>query len=333
MMPPNFKQALVEKGVLGSLVFIATHTDVLMRSEVAENLNLRPDASALECALARSDYFRSTLDTQFHRGMAGPGDGEAAAQPTRRSTVLSQQRLHELLEQKRQYHANVWAQLSRQLQASSEVTQAQRLDDDLALRLRHLAQVLQVLQHQAEGQQDAALQQCLQQVAANSAGASFEFVSFAVSAVGYQKLAGLRRGDGPALFASVAHTQIPGLRAFVSATASLQRLNPFKAGAELVRCLEEAKKAAEEEEEAMTREEVSSVQISSLPHTHKFLEGVYKPTGMPCGTFSSPVRIFAPRVYVCARKCGARPSNNLHASRGNVRGEAHVPEGDPRTIR
>jgi hypothetical protein len=61
MMPPNFKQTLVSKGLLGSLVFIATHTDVLMRSEVAENLNLRPDASALECALARSDYFRNKV--------------------------------------------------------------------------------------------------------------------------------------------------------------------------------------------------------------------------------------------------------------------------------
>ena len=320
MMPPNFKKALVERGVLGSLVFIATHTDVLMRSEVAENLNLRPDATSLECALARSAFFRSKLHSDFYRGMARPEDDEAAAQRTSRSTVLSQQRLQELQAQRSQYYANVWAQVSRQLQASSEVTQAQRQ--------------LIIQQLQAEGQHDAALQQRLQQVATqNSAGSNFELVSFAVSAVGFQKLAGLRRGDGPALFASVEHTQIPGLRAFVSATASLQRLDPFKAGAELVRCLEEAKQAAEEEEEAMTREEVSSVQISSLPHTHKFLEGVYKPTGMPCGTFSSPVRIFAPRVYVCARKCGARPSNNLHASRGNVRGEAHVPEGDPRTIR
>ncbi len=61
MMPPAFKQALVERGVLGSLVFIATQTDVIVRSEVAENLNLAPDVSVLECAHGRNDYFRRVL--------------------------------------------------------------------------------------------------------------------------------------------------------------------------------------------------------------------------------------------------------------------------------
>jgi hypothetical protein len=72
MMPPNLKQTLVSKGLLGSLVFIATHTDVLMRSEVAENLNLRPDASALECALARSDYFRNKVCARVRQGIPPP---------------------------------------------------------------------------------------------------------------------------------------------------------------------------------------------------------------------------------------------------------------------
>ena len=69
MMPPAFKQALVEKGVLGSLVFIATQTDVIVRSEVAENLNLAPDVSVLECAHGRNDYFRSKLAADFKRGI------------------------------------------------------------------------------------------------------------------------------------------------------------------------------------------------------------------------------------------------------------------------
>ena len=69
MMPPAFKQALVERGVLGSLVFIATQTDVIVRSEVAENLNLAPDVSVLECAHGRNDYFRSKLAADFKRGI------------------------------------------------------------------------------------------------------------------------------------------------------------------------------------------------------------------------------------------------------------------------
>jgi hypothetical protein len=69
MMPPAFKQALVERGVLGSLVFIATQTDIIVRSEVAENLNLAPDVSVLECAHRRNDYFRSKLAADFKRGI------------------------------------------------------------------------------------------------------------------------------------------------------------------------------------------------------------------------------------------------------------------------
>ena len=54
--------------------------------------------------------------------------------------------------------------------------------------------------------------------------------------------------------AFLAHAQLPALQAFVSATAALQRMSGFKAGAELVRCLQEAKDAAAKEEEEMMRD-------------------------------------------------------------------------------
>ena len=82
--------------------------------------------------------------------------------------------------------------------------------------------------------------------------------TFSVSAVDYQKLAGLRVDDGPpSVFERVEDTQVPALRAFVVATAGLQRLSLFKAGAELVRCLQEAKEAATREEEEMMRKEAA----------------------------------------------------------------------------
>ena len=55
---------------------------------------------------------------------------------------------------------------------------------------------------------------------------------------------GLRKDDGASVFKNIIDTHVPALREFVMATAFLQRLVPFKAGAELVRCLEEAKDAA-----------------------------------------------------------------------------------------
>jgi hypothetical protein len=226
------------------------------------------------------------LRSDFYRGLAQRDDDEEPAHPTRSKTVLSPQRLHQLQEHQRQHCAKLWLQLS--LQASSSVTQAQR----------------QVMIQQLQAQESCAY---LQQLATQTmTGSDFELVTFAVSAVGYQKLVGLRRGDGSSLFDCVEHTQLPDLRAFVSATANLHRLNPFKAGAELVRCLEEAKKAAEEEEEEVTREEVSSVMVSAVPHGYKFLEGLYRPTGMLC------------LVCLCAHAAVVRTCECVFAQCGSV---------------
>jgi len=230
--------------------------------------------------------FMHQLRSDFYRGLAQRDDDEEPAHPTRSKTVLSPQRLHQLQEHQRQHCAKLWLQLS--LQASSSVTQAQR----------------QVMIQQLQAQESCAY---LQQLATQTmTGSDFELVTFAVSAVGYQKLVGLRRGDGSSLFDCVEHTQLPDLRAFVSATANLHRLNPFKAGAELVRCLEEAKKAAEEEEEEVTREEVSSVMVSAVPHGYKFLEGLYRPTGMLC------------LVCLCAHAAVVRTCECVFAQCGSV---------------
>jgi hypothetical protein len=173
----------------------------------------------------------------------------------------------------------------------------------------------------------------LQQLATQTiSGTEFELVTFAVSAVGYQKLVGLRQGDGSSLFDCVEHTQLPDLRAFVSATASLHRLNPFKAGAELVRCLEEAKKAAEEEEEEVTREEVSSVMVSAVPHSHKVLEawsriqaslpgvsGLPPPLPGASTSSSSPASAASPSNSKLRFKVGDKVEANLGIVPGNFK--------------
>ena len=254
MMPPAFKQALLERGVLGSLVFVATHSDVLIRSEVVENLNLPHESSLLSCAQARNDFFRNKLACDFNRGvLADPGQSIPPDTSTRGSQPHNSKPLIKTDEEIARMCASEGARQAEAmsvLRAATELTPAQR----------------EVLTHflSEQGRLDMSH---MKQLAASPcpAGASFELASFAVSAVDFQKLAGLRIGDGaPSVFASMEHTQVPALQRLVVATSSIQRLSPFKAGAELVRCLQEAKEAAQREEDEMMREDADEPQKQNV---------------------------------------------------------------------
>jgi len=232
MMPPNFKQALVDRGVLGSLVFIATHTDVLVQSEIIENLKLPPETSLLECAFERTNYFRNKTAADFARGVDLVEHNPDTHQRTK--NMVLEQALQSALQQHHEYSMQQMSQLTHKLQTSAQVTQQQR---------QSILEHIYAMHAQNEGWMHKMASTKLPQ------GSHFELASFGVSAVGYQTLARLRQGDGQTLFDSMTDTQIPALRAFVLATTWLQRLNGFKAGAELVACLEEAKQAAAMEEE------------------------------------------------------------------------------------
>jgi len=51
MMPPSLRARLLDEGRPGALAFVATQTDVLVRSEIADNLNLPRKSSVERCAL------------------------------------------------------------------------------------------------------------------------------------------------------------------------------------------------------------------------------------------------------------------------------------------
>jgi hypothetical protein len=210
---PSFKQALVDRGVLGSLCFVATHSDVLLKSEITENLNLPEGTSILECARARNDFFRNKMARDFQRGLCEPaedGPADRQAQHSWNPQVLQGTDVWDA-------SWKPWLDVALHSAAQTPGAETGLTPDQCKIAREHFDK--RVHQHAA----------CLQQAKApRPPGARFEFVSFAVSAVDYQKLAGLRRFDGASVYCKLEDTQVPALRQFVAATASLQRLSSFR---------------------------------------------------------------------------------------------------------
>ena len=67
MLLPAFRQAVAERGRVGMVAFVATQTDMMVRSELADNLGLDDDASAEECARARNEYTKRRLLADFQQ--------------------------------------------------------------------------------------------------------------------------------------------------------------------------------------------------------------------------------------------------------------------------
>jgi len=187
MMPPSLKQVLVEQGVLGSLVFVATQSDIIVRSEVAENLNLGPDVSVHECAHRRNAYFRTKLAADFKRGI------NLDLVPTQQQPVLCSQAYRSLHAKCKAKHARGGELLNR-MQGLAQISQQQQQVMQQHLDQQH-REHLAFLHHAA--------------TMPRQQGENFELASFAVSAVDYQKLMGVRKGDGPpAVFSLVQDTQV-----------------------------------------------------------------------------------------------------------------------------
>jgi len=68
MMPPALRQRLLNEGRPGALAFVATQTDVLVRSEIIENLSLPRKSSIERCALERNAYTKRRLILDFYSG-------------------------------------------------------------------------------------------------------------------------------------------------------------------------------------------------------------------------------------------------------------------------
>ncbi len=69
MLGESFRRQLLMDGQYGSLAFIATHADVVNRSELIENLRLADEnASRRDCAKARNSYTKTRIKEDFHAG-------------------------------------------------------------------------------------------------------------------------------------------------------------------------------------------------------------------------------------------------------------------------
>ena len=69
MLGENFRRQLLMDGHFGSLAFIATHSDVLQRSEAVRALRLDKDATLRQCAIARNRYTTRRLRADFGAGL------------------------------------------------------------------------------------------------------------------------------------------------------------------------------------------------------------------------------------------------------------------------
>lgn len=76
----DLKQELVRNGRFGELAFVATQTDILEASEIADNLGLPPGTSKADCARARNAYTKRRVLADFYLGVETDGNPQAAAQ-------------------------------------------------------------------------------------------------------------------------------------------------------------------------------------------------------------------------------------------------------------
>jgi len=65
----DFRRELLTRGRLGELCFIATQTDLLVRSEIAQNLKLPEETSLVDCARARNKFTKAKLTEEFYQGI------------------------------------------------------------------------------------------------------------------------------------------------------------------------------------------------------------------------------------------------------------------------
>jgi hypothetical protein len=63
------RKRLVESGVPGELIYVATQADNLTPSEVQQNLQLDASTPRLQCAEARNEYIQGRLHTDFYESI------------------------------------------------------------------------------------------------------------------------------------------------------------------------------------------------------------------------------------------------------------------------
>ena len=69
MLNHRFRQQLLMDGNYGQIVFIATQSDILQRSEVIHTLGLSHESTLTECAVARCNYIEHRMQSDFIDGL------------------------------------------------------------------------------------------------------------------------------------------------------------------------------------------------------------------------------------------------------------------------
>lgn len=73
MLDHSFRRQLLMDGSYGSLVFVATQSDVLQRSEVISSMRLPNDTSLTDCAKARCEFTEARIQSDFLDGLEEMG--------------------------------------------------------------------------------------------------------------------------------------------------------------------------------------------------------------------------------------------------------------------
>ena len=66
MMPLTLRKSLLERGFTGEMAFVATQTDLLVASELIQNMRLAAGSSELTCARARNAFTKSSVSRDFY---------------------------------------------------------------------------------------------------------------------------------------------------------------------------------------------------------------------------------------------------------------------------
>ena len=68
MLGESFRRQILMDGQYGNIIFVATQSDSLIRTEIAENLGLPNDASIEECARKHNEYTKARIQEDFIDG-------------------------------------------------------------------------------------------------------------------------------------------------------------------------------------------------------------------------------------------------------------------------
>jgi hypothetical protein len=68
MLGESFRRQMLMDGQFGSMIFIATQSDNLLRSEIAKNLDLGEDTALDACARKRNEFTKQRIQEDFLDG-------------------------------------------------------------------------------------------------------------------------------------------------------------------------------------------------------------------------------------------------------------------------